>query len=215
MKFTCDSNECSIFQKSVRNTKEGLQVRYLCLSDVAFDDTYALPSLDDLYEPMEFDCVDPQDIEHAPDIIIRVPNDIGTANEDYYDFGLSKQEFCDMATKRLVTKTWQDYDIQELVIAKDFRYKQNVNFFCDTDKGEIRSTMQVRNESRENKRTKSEIINAFLKECGEDGDKQLTIKEFAEKFEAFAMEQEQDQEHEVIDLESYAEEREEREDRVI
>lgn len=205
MKFTCDSNECSIFQKNVKRSKEGEQVNYICLTDVTFDDTYALPSIDDLYQPQEFDCVDPRDPEHAPDIIIRVPNNIGSMNEDFYDFGLSKQQFCDMATKRLVQKTWQDYDIQELVIAKDFRYKQNVNFFCDTDKGEIRSTMQVRNESRERNSTGKEIMKDFVEYC-EDENKQYTIKEFAEMFENFVSEK-ADRQHDVVNLGDFTEER--------
>lgn len=203
MTFKCDAREAYIFQKNLRRSRDGVEVQYLCLSDIAFDDTYSLPSLQNLQKPEEFGCVDLKHLDEAPDIIIRVPNeeDNGTI-----DFGLSREEFFEMATKRLVTKTWQDYEIQELIIAKDFLNKSNVNFFCDPEKGTIRSTMQTRNESREKNNTEKGMFNAFVEQC--DKDKQMTITELAHMFEEFASAKNAKEQKEVVEFDHFVEEHE-------
>lgn len=193
MKLTVSTNDVTVYRQTVLREDGETWIGYFNLSDVDFSDSYSFPSVlkEDTWKFSEF--TDPTKYKtnasgYIPEteIIIEVP--LAGSGKSLY-FPMSLEQFHDLATARLVNDQWQNYGLQEIIIAKDFLNKANTNLFCDTETMTIESTMQRRNASRNGGHSVAveavrEEIEANFK-ADENGQYTFGIEEFANMFVKF------------------------------
>lgn len=165
------SRDVTIYRQTLLRGDGKTWLGYINLSDMDFSDGYGFPTRhqEDWAFPEFTDKTKwKADIDGRipeTEILIEVQNPRG---KGCLYFPMTTEKLQSIATARIVNEQWKTYDLQEIIIAKDFFNKNNLYLYMNLETKEVESTISRRNDTRMAHMIKA--LNAF---SVDDGSKQF------------------------------------------